>query len=137
MTSFQFDNRNGYPFDSWNALVNHCRDLPKGLWEIKVGKPKRSNPANKFYWKAVIEAFEDYTGYSKQEVHGLLAKRFLSYEKRGKDGKARALVKSTTELNSKEFAEYCRECEKFGMENGLEFTEPPELVEYLKKHNIS
>ncbi len=92
-----------------------------GMWEIEIRKPKRTNLQNDRYWKMIIESFSNWTGYDKQETHQLLAKKFLAYEKKGKSGKVQLFVKSTTQLNTKEFCEYCDQCERFGNEHGLIF----------------
>ena len=103
--------------------------LPIGKWSMRIEKQTRTEEQNRRYWGMIIEAFSDFTGYDKQESHQLLAKRFLAYEKKGKSGKVQLFYKSTTQLNTKEFCEYCDQCEKFGNEHGLIF---PSLREYEK-----
>lgn len=81
----------------------------------------RSLKQNDRYWGKIIEAFSDLTGYDRDEVHHLLGEKFRSYEKKGKNGKVRTFIKSTTAMTTKEFAEYCDKCEEFGREYGMVF----------------
>lgn len=95
--------------------------LKPGKYEVKIGKPLRTNPQNRRYWKRIVVAFSESTGYELLETHQLLAKRFLAYEKIGKSGKVQLFAKSTTELNTKEFCDYNDQCERWGAEFGLIF----------------
>ncbi len=120
MQIIDFDKKDGFNPDEWNKIVVAYRDW-QGKGQVVFRKPLRTNPQNARYWKMIIEHFSIYTGYDKQETHQLLSKKFLAYEKKGKSGKVQLFVKSTTELNTKEFCEYCDQCEQFGNEHGLIF----------------
>lgn len=85
-------------------------------------KPKRSTPANRYYWGVVVEliylALKD-TGWevNREGTHELLRVRFLSEDKPiGNDGEFVTRVKSTTELDSVEFGTYIERCKQFAAE---------------------
>ena len=85
-------------------------------------KPKRSTPANRYYWSVVVEliylALKD-TGWevNREGTHELLRVRFLSEDKPiGNDGEFVTRVKSTTELDSVEFGTYIERCKQFAAE---------------------
>lgn len=85
-------------------------------------KPKRSSPANRYYWSVVVEliylALKD-TGWevNREGTHELLRVRFLSEDKPiGNDGEFVTRVKSTTELDSVEFGTYIERCKQFAAE---------------------
>ena len=85
-------------------------------------KPKRSSPANRYYWGVVVEliylALKD-TGWevNREGTHELLRVRFLSEDKPiGNDGEFVTRVKSTTELDSVEFGTYIERCKQFAAE---------------------
>ena len=92
------------------------KSLPAGkLYMAKVveKKSKRSIEQNSLYWQLMTE-LGNYLGYTKQEMHQTMSKQFLSYEKNGQ-----TFVKSTSELNTKEFSEYFEYCERIGAEYGF------------------
>ena len=76
--------------------------------QIKTYRKSRSVNQNAYYWGIVIRYLTyECSGYTKDEIHQILAERFLSYEKSDtKTGEIRKFVKSTTELNTLEFEEY-------------------------------
>lgn len=85
-------------------------------------KPKRSSPANRYYWGCCVEliylALKD-TGWevNREGTHELLRVRFLSEDKPiGNDGEFVTRVKSTTELDSVEFGTYIERCKQFAAE---------------------
>ena len=85
-------------------------------------KPKRSTPANRYYWSVVVEliylALKD-TGWevNREGTHELLRVRFLSEDKPiGNDGEFVTRVKSTTELDSVAFGTYIERCKQFAAE---------------------
>lgn len=72
---------------------------------IKLAKKKRSLPQNNLYWAWLTE-FSPHTGYSIEELHLLLRKRFLGDRIMTFDGVDYLVTRSTTELTTKEFKEY-------------------------------
>ena len=85
-------------------------------------KPKRSSPANRYYWGVVVELIylalkESGWEVTREGTHELLRVRFLSEDRPiGNDGEFVTRVKSTTELDSKEFGEYVEACKRFAAE---------------------
>lgn len=99
-------------------------------------RPKRSNQANKYYWSVVVELIylalkESGWEVNREGTHELLRVRFLSEDKPiGKDGEFVTRVKSTTELDSKEFGEYVEACKRFAAEYlNVNVPDPEEQIE--------
>jgi hypothetical protein len=85
-------------------------------------KTRRSSQANRFYWGVVIAAFCEATGYEPDEMHELLAMKFLRIEDDPLTGMPRR--KRTPKCNTEEFSEYVNQCQRFGaVELGLEWPE--------------
>jgi len=129
MTTFFIDTESEH--DEYLELVEHIGNLNKGKWTVKIERRKRTDPQNRRYWSMIVKAFVSVTGYTKDEIHQLLAKRFLRYSKT-LNNKTHEFVRSTTSLSTTEFSEYCDECEKFGSEFGIEWQEEPNLLKYSK-----
>lgn len=95
------------------------------VFEKYFEKRYRSLQQNNYYWGVVVATFQDYTGYTKEETHEVLGKAFLTYEKVSpKTGRKAVFVKSTTDLDTKEFEEYMQKCRELGMKYGLNIPEP-------------
>jgi len=99
-------------------------------------KPKRSTPANRYYWGVVVELIylalkESGWEVNREGTHELLRVRFLSEDKPiGNDGEFVTRVKSTTELDSKEFGEYVEACKRFAAEYlNVNVPDPEEQIE--------
>lgn len=89
---------------------------------LKKEKSQRSSQANRFYWGVVIAAFCEATGYEPDEMHELLAMKFLRIEDDPLTGMPRR--KRTPKCNTQEFSEYVNQCQRFGaVELGLEWPE--------------
>ena len=71
---------------------------------IKEHKDSRSIQQNKMYWALVTE-LGSFLGYNSEEMHAMLAYKYLSY-KQEMLGDEMVIVPSTTKLNIKQFAEY-------------------------------
>ena len=78
---------------------------------IREHKDSRSIQQNKRYW-ALITEISSYLGYTTDEVHCMLAYKFLSY-KEEMLGDEVVIVPSTTKLKIKEFNEYYDKVEQF------------------------
>ena len=89
---------------------------------LKRWRQKRSSQANRYYFGAVVPLIAEHCGYDKQEMHELLAMRFLRIEDDPITGAPRR--KSTPDTESDEFAEYVDRCIQFGAELGVIIPEP-------------
>ena len=69
---------------------------------LKRWRNKRSSRANRYYFGVVIPLIAEHCGYDKQEMHELLAMRFLRIEDDPITGAPRR--KSTPDTESDEFA---------------------------------
>lgn len=82
------------------------------LMTVKPYKEKRSTSQNSLYWLWLgIIAKE--LGYSKDDMHAVMAHKFLSPEIKEIMGEQIEIIKSTTKLNIHEFTEYLNEIEIF------------------------
>ena len=71
---------------------------------IREHKDSRSIQQNKLYW-ALITELSSFLGYNTEEMHAMMAYKYLSY-KQELLGDELVIVPSTTKLNIKDFAEY-------------------------------
>ena len=78
---------------------------------IREHKDSRSIQQNKRYW-ALITEISSYLGYTTDEIHSMLAYKYLSY-KEDMLGDEVVIVPSTTKLKIKEFNEYYDKVEQF------------------------
>ena len=104
--------------------------------DAKDTRPKRSSDANRYYWGVCVELIhealkEGGIELSREGTHELLRVRFLSVDRPiGKDGEFVTYVRSTTELDTKEFVEYVESCKRFAAEYlGTVIPEPNEQIE--------
>lgn len=95
----------------WTSIKRFFMTLPDGeyTWPHPA-KPKksRSNQQNRYYWGVVCKLVSDHTGYMPEEVHQIMAEKFLSYEKDG-----RVFTRSTTKLKTAEFEDYMEKCRRW------------------------
>jgi len=101
-------------FDSDREKLGFYRVLKalKGKFniEIKRVRKKRSNPQNNYYFGVVVNEISRSTGFFPDEVHDLLKRKFLSFEKANPiTGEACVFAKSTTGLTTQEFEQYCEQ----------------------------
>lgn len=94
--------------------------LLRGWWEVEISPRRntRSLQQNKWYWSQIVAPLaeylsdQDYNVTTSEEAHELLKARFLAttvFCKRTGDVLCRR-VRSTTELTTEEFADYCERC---------------------------
>lgn len=88
----------------------------------KRWRQQRSSRANRYYFGVVVPLIAEHCGYDKQEMHELLAMRFLRIEDDPITGAPRR--KSTPDTDSQEFAEYVDHCIVFAAELGIEIPPP-------------
>lgn len=100
-----------------SALTQVNTDKPM-IVTIKEYKKNRSNSQNNLYWEWLTIISKD-TGFTKEELHDRLRLQFLGTTEREVnykiDGKVQKVtlkeIKSTTELNTKEFTDYLEKIE--------------------------
>ena len=95
----------------WASVKRLFQTLPDGeyLWpHPEKPKRKRSDQQNRYYWGVVIKLISAHTGYEPEEMHQIMAEKYLSYEKNG-----RTFTRSTTKLKTMEFEDYMEQCRRF------------------------
>ncbi|MCK5602159.1 recombination protein NinB [Candidatus Pacearchaeota archaeon] len=80
--------------------------------DIELYKKNRSLSQNKLYWKW-ITCIGDSIGYGRDELHAIMADKFLPNEIVEYGGKQIKKDKSTSRLNTKEFTEYLEKIDRF------------------------
>lgn len=96
-----------------------CRVLPIGPVTITIEKAKRerTNRQNRFYFAAIVAPLAAELGYEKDEMHEVLAMRFLRIEDCPITGVPRR--KPTPKCDTKEFKDYCDSCIRLAAEHGV------------------
>jgi len=84
---------------------------------VRKRRTKRSDRANRFYWSAVVGPLADHLGYEKDELHEVLAMRFLRIDDCPLTGVPRR--KRTPKTNTAEFADYVERCIRLAAELGV------------------
>jgi hypothetical protein len=74
-------------------------------------RSKRTERASRYYFGVVVKLIAEHCGYEKDEMHELLAMKFLRIEDDPITGAPRR--KRTPETSSGEFAEYVDRCRRF------------------------
>lgn len=83
---------------------------------IEKLKSKRSTQQNKFYW-VLVTILASEIGYDKLEMHDLIKFKFLRTEKVfEKTGEIFEYLKSTTELNKTDFADFIGNLQRWSAE---------------------
>jgi len=103
--------KNGITFLDTIELKKALNQLPDYIEVVlRDEKHPRSNQQNKYYWGVVVETLAKELGYSREEMHEILKAQFLkSYTTihRGVTEKEVEIIRSTTDLTTKEMEEYC------------------------------
>lgn len=82
---------------------------------------RRSTHQNRWYWGVIIAEIAGYTGYSSDEAHEAMKWMFLKVEPDGLP----PTVKSTKDLTTMEFADYCESVRLWANETlGLDIPDP-------------
>ena len=104
---------------------NFLKSLEGQIVQVIVRKPKtkRTNQQNKWYWSCVVGIPAEHYGYLPEEMHEAYKFLFLRKHEEGKP----ETVKSTTELSTKEFAEYCEQCRIWAAQQGFNIPSPDEV----------
>jgi hypothetical protein len=90
------------------SLYNTLKHL-KGLQVVTIKKfrKKRSSQENKYYWGVVVKILSDEFGYLPDEMHDVLKRLFLAYEKPNQiTGEVERFAKSTTGLTTEQAEQY-------------------------------
>jgi len=90
--------------------VNELKPIFLQCWNaaMPVKKETRSDKQRRYQWGVVYKIISDHTGYTQDEAHQEMGKKFLSYEKEGK-----TFIKSTTKLNTLEMEIYLESVRRF------------------------
>ncbi len=74
---------------------------------IKRFKVKRSVQENRYYWGVIVKILADEFGYFPEEMHDVLKRLFLQYEKPNQiTGEVERFARSTKDLTTEEAEEY-------------------------------
>ncbi len=111
-----------YKRESWLQRVQSL-DGKRVEVIVREHKAKRSDCQNRLYWGVYIPPLAEYCGYTHDEMHEALRRMFLTVEREGFP----PTVKSTTQLNTKEFTEYLDKIEMLACENGVHIPNPNEV----------
>ena len=120
-----------------NALNAFASRRVPVVLTVEEDKGKRSNRQNNYYWlcmEIMGDGLKD-LGWepkkcTKEAVHDMVAREFLTVDEPGLGGVLLRRVKSTTELNVKEFVEYMDHVIQYAAENiGVELPEPNTQLE--------
>lgn len=91
--------------------------------EWKEYKPQRSTLQNRLYWEYMTQLGE-HTGHTKDEMSLFFKWKFLGTDPSSVYGQSFNAVRSTTDLNVKEFNEFLRNIEVFASEQNFQFKCP-------------
>ena len=80
----------------------------KHVMTIKEFRDNRSNNQNRYMWGCVYDTISKDTGYEVEEIHQLMGKKFLAYEKNKE-----WFVRSTSDLDTKEMEDYLERVRRF------------------------
>lgn len=106
-------------------LASYTGGTPIDL-TVKRATKKRTNQQSRYYFGVVVPLLAEHCGYDKQEMHELLAMRFLRIEDDPVTGSPRR--KHTPDTETKEFAEYVDACIRLAAELGVYVPEPGEVA---------
>jgi hypothetical protein len=89
-------------------------------------KMNRSQKQNAYYWGVVLKIMGAEIGYLPDEIHQLMCKEFLSYER----SPGELFVKSTTKLSTVEFEDYLANVRRFAATELSIFIPMPNETEF-------
>jgi ribosomal protein L39E len=109
--------------------LKRCKLVPYRV-ELKEDRDNRSNNQNKYYWGVVIKTLSDETGFTPDEMHEVLKRKFLKYCKALPNGEQVEVTESTTDLDTKEFEEYMEQIRRFAIQElDILILLPNEIIE--------
>lgn len=99
------------------------------VWEcdLKPWKSTRSLEANARYWVILTEISEqlrpDGREYSPETWHRFFKAKFLGKDTVVIDGEVLLIERSTAKLKTRVFSDYTLQCEVYGVEHGVKFSD--------------
>lgn len=93
---------------------------------VKPFRKHRTDRQSRYYFGVVVPLIAEHCGYEKEEMHELLAMRFLRMDDDPVTGSPRR--KHTPETDTKEFAEYVDACIRLASELGVYIPDPGEVA---------
>ena len=116
-----------YPDAVLGRLARHLKTLAGKPVDVivRTHRNTRTDPQNRFYFGVVVPLIAEECGYEKDEMHELLAMRFLRIEDDPVTGSPRR--KRTPATDTKEFGEYLDACMRFAAELGVYIPAPGEV----------
>lgn len=109
--------------------LRKLKDVPYWI-EIKVDRNKRSGNQNRYYWGVVLKLLSEHTGFTKEEMHETLRRKFLKYNKVLPTGEQVEVMESTTDLDTKEFEIYLDDVKRFSIQElDVYIPDPNEVLE--------
>lgn len=121
---FSDDGKFEYAEDERDRRRLYFQSLAGKHVEIIVRKERtqRTERQHRYYFGVVVPLIAEHCGYEKDEMHDLLAMRFLRMEDDPITGSPRR--KHTPDTDTKEFSDYLDSCIRFGAELGVVIPEP-------------
>lgn len=93
---------------------------------VRRERAQRTERQHRYYFGVVVPLIAEHCGYEKDEMHDLLAMRFLRMEDDPITGSPRR--KHTPDTDTKEFSDYLDSCIRFGAGLGVVIPEPHEVA---------
>ena len=123
-------------FPDKELLAQYLRSLKDGEYALTAKKKSRirTTQQNNYIWSlyTIMQGTEDFGGWETQEIHDYLRSLFL-YEVREVNGNQRKILKSTTKLTRKEFAEYVEKIKRYASIEHHIFLPDPDQYYLLEK----
>jgi len=96
-----------------NQMLKECLKILPGKLCVKLSPVirQRTSPENRYYWGVVVSILSDYTGFTPDEIHEILKRKFLRQLKfvQTKNGFEEVEIpRSTTELTTSEMEVFLR-----------------------------
>lgn len=101
----------------YRALEARIGDGEAWVMTLEPEKARRSTRANRYYWGVVLALLGEHLGYDPDDLHEVLAMKFLRMEDDPLTGVP--LRKRTPKLSTQEFADYVDRCIRFAAEQGV------------------
>jgi len=104
--------------DSKQILFHHLkRCTGKKVIKIASYRKKRSVNQNEYYWGVVLKYLAFEAGYTADEMHELMKRKFLAYQKTNqKTGEIETFSGETKGLNTEHFEEYLEKVRTFAFD---------------------
>lgn len=110
-------------------IVPFKKTTLSGVFDLKPFDNSQNGKQRRYYWKCLIHAIADYTGYTEQETHGRMGFMFL-LDKTGKT----PYVRSSESITAKEREVYHEDIRRFSsVELGLYLPLPNEYEQIIKQ----